>query len=78
MAREGSALSGKTPIDNSVLNAGGNEGGVKARPASGWFFADLIVNDRPDPVIANWDLKRFARGWNIDERGAGPDPKLHG
>ena len=40
--------------------------------------ADLIANDRPDPVIANHDLKRFERGVNIDERGAGPDPKLHG
>jgi sarcosine oxidase subunit beta len=29
-------------------------------------------------VIANLDLDRFRRGVIIDERGAGPDPKLHG
>ena len=33
---------------------------------------------RPDKVIENHDLKRFERGIQIDERGAGPDPKLHG
>ena len=41
-------------------------------------LADLIANNRPDPVIGNHTLDRFARGINIDERGAGPDPKLHG
>ena len=75
---DGSAFICKTPLDNLFLNAGWNYGGFKASPASGWFFADLIANDRPDPVITNLDLQRFARGWNIDERGAGPDPKLHG
>jgi sarcosine oxidase subunit beta len=78
MSMDGSAFICKTPLDNLFLNAGWNYGGFKASPASGWFFADLIANDRPDPVIANYDLQRFARGWNIDERGAGPDPKLHG
>jgi len=78
MSMDGSAFICKTPLDNLFLNAGWNYGGFKASPASGWFFADLIANDRPNPVIANLDLQRFARGWNIDERGAGPDPKLHG
>lgn len=78
MSMDGSAFICKTDISNLYLNAGWNYGGFKASPASGWYFADLIANDRPDPVIANFDLKRFARGYNIDERGAGPDPKLHG
>ena len=60
------------------LQDGWNYGGFKASPASGWYFADLIANNRPDPVIANHTLDRFSRGINIDERGAGPDPKLHG
>ena len=60
------------------LNAGWNYGGFKASPASGWYFADLIANDRPNNIIKNHDLKRFEKGINIDERGAGPDPKLHG
>ena len=29
-------------------------------------------------IIAGFDLKRFQRGVMMDERGAGPDPKLHG
>lgn len=78
MSMDGSAFICKTDIGNLYLNAGWNYGGFKASPASGWYFADLIANDHPNPVIANFDLKRFARGYNIDERGAGPDPKLHG
>ena len=78
MSMDGSPFICKTPIDNLYLNAGWNYGGFKASPASGWYFADLIANDRPDPMIENFSLDRFARGVNIDERGAGPDPKLHG
>ncbi len=78
MSMDGSPFICKTPLNNLYLNAGWNYGGFKASPASGWFFADLIANDRPDPLIANYNLDRFSRGYNIDERGAGPDPKLHG
>ena len=78
MSMDGSHFICKTSLANLYLNAGWNYGGFKASPASGWYFSDLIANDRPDPVIANHDLKRFERGVNIDERGAGPDPKLHG
>jgi sarcosine oxidase subunit beta len=78
MSMDGSPFICKTPLQNLYLNAGWNYGGFKASPASGWYFADLIANDRPDPVIENHDLERFRRGVNIDERGAGPDPKLHG
>ncbi|MGR3624050.1 sarcosine oxidase subunit beta family protein [Pseudophaeobacter sp.] len=78
MSMDGSHFICKTPVDNLYLNAGWNYGGFKATPASGTYFADLIANDRPDKVIANHDLKRFERGIQLDERGAGPDPKLHG
>lgn len=78
MSMDGSAFICKTPIDNLYLNAGWNYGGFKASPASGWYFADLIANNRPDPIISDHDLTRFERGVIIDERGAGPDPKLHG
>lgn len=78
MSMDGSPFICKTPLENLYLNAGWNYGGFKASPASGWYFADLIANDRPDPVIEHFNLQRFARGINIDERGAGPDPKLHG
>lgn len=78
MTMDGSPFICKTPIDNLYLNGGWNYGGFKASPASGWYFADLIANNRPDPVIEHFDLGRFKRGVNLDERGAGPDPKLHG
>ncbi len=78
MSMDGSPFICKTPLSNLFLNGGWNYGGFKASPASGWYFADLIANNRPDPVIANFHLDRFQRGINIDERGAGPDPKLHG
>jgi methylglutamate dehydrogenase subunit A len=78
MSMDGAHFLCKTPLDNLYLNAGWNYGGFKAGPAAGWYFADLIANDRPDPVVANHDLKRFDRGIVLDERGAGPDPKLHG
>jgi sarcosine oxidase subunit beta len=78
MSMDGSPFICKTPLTNLYLNAGWNYGGFKASPASGWYFADLIANDRPDPVIANHNLQRFEQGINLDERGAGPDPKLHG
>lgn len=78
MSMDGSHFICKTPLKNLYLNGGWNYGGFKATPASGWHFADLIANDRPGSMIENFDLGRFARGVNIDERGAGPDPKLHG
>ena len=78
MSMDGSPFICKTPLENLYLNAGWNYGGFKASPASGWYFADLIANDRPAKNIEHFDINRFARGINIDERGAGPDPKLHG
>ena len=78
MSMDGSFFMCKTPLENLYLNAGWNYGGFKASPASGWHFADLIANDRPDEVILNHDLDRFRRGYHIDESGAGSDPKLHG
>ena len=78
MSMDGSFFMCKTPLDNLYLNAGWNYGGFKASPASGWYFADLIANDRPDEIILNHDLDRFRRGYHIDESGAGSDPKLHG
>ena len=78
MSMDGSHFICKTPLDNLYLNAGWNYGGFKATPGSGWYFANLIANNRPHSDIVNHDLKRFERGHTIDERGAGPDPKLHG
>jgi len=78
MSMDGSSFICKTPLSNLYLNAGWNYGGFKASPASGWYFADLIANEQPHKYIENHNLERFEKGINIDERGAGPDPKLHG
>ena len=78
MTMDGSFFICKTPIENLYLNAGWNYGGFKASPASGWYFSDLIANNRPHDLIQLHNLNRFEKGINIDERGAGPDPKLHG
>ena len=78
MTMDGSFFICKTPIENLYLNAGWNYGGFKASPASGWYFADLIATEKPHKYIQNHNLERFEKGINLDERGAGPDPKLHG
>ena len=78
MSMDGAFFICKTPLSNLYLNAGWNYGGFKASPASGWYFADLIANEQPHKYIQNHNLERFEKGINIDERGAGPDPKLHG
>ena len=78
MSMDGTFFICNTPLSNLFLNAGWNYGGFKAGPASGWFFADLIANEKPHEYIINHNLKRFEKGINLDERGAGPDPKLHG
>ena len=78
MSMDGSFFICKTPLSNLYLNAGWNYGGFKASPASGWYFADLIANEQPHKNVQNHNLERFEQGINIDERGAGPDPKLHG
>ena len=78
MSMDGTFFMCKTPISNLYLNAGWNYGGFKASPASGWYFADLIANEQPHKYIQNHNLERFEKGINLDERGAGPDPKLHG
>ncbi len=78
MTMDGSPFICKTPIKNLYLNAGWNYGGFKASPASGWYFADLIARDQPHENISLMTLDRYRSGINIDERGAGPDPKLHG
>ena len=77
MTMDGSPIIGKTPIDNLYLNGGWCYGGFKATPASGWCFAHTIAQDRPHPLNAPFGLDRFARGYTIDERGAGPYPGLH-
>ena len=77
MSMDGSPFITKTPIDGLYLNGGWCYGGFKATPASGWCFAWTIAKDEPHEDNAEFTLDRFERGYQIDEKGAGPVPNAH-
>ncbi len=77
MSMDGSPIITRTPIDGLYLNGGWCYGGFKATPASGWCFAWTIAKDSPHPDNAEFTLERFQRGYQIDEKGAGPTPNAH-
>lgn len=76
MTMDGSPFITKTPIEGLYLNGGWCYGGFKATPASGWCFAWTIAKDSPHEDSARFTLDRFERGYQIDEKGAGPQTNL--
>lgn len=77
MSMDGSPFICKTPVDGLYLNGGWCYGGFKATPASGWCFAWTIAKDEPHADNAEFTLDRFHKGYQIDEKGAGPQPNAH-
>ena len=77
MSMDGSPIITAGPLPGLFLNAGWCYGGFKATPASGWCFAYTIANERPHALNAAMTLDRFCQGYVIDEKGAGPTPRLH-
>ncbi|ARE41349.1 Sarcosine oxidase beta subunit [Rhodovulum sp. P5] len=77
MSMDGSPIIDRTPVDGLYFNGGWCYGGFKATPASGYAFAHLLATDCPHGTAAAFRLDRFARGYVIDERGAGAQPNLH-
>ena len=77
MSMDGSPIITTGPLPGMYLNCGWCYGGFKATPGSGWCFAHTIVNDAPHARNAPFTLERFRQGRPIDERGAGPTPRLH-
>lgn len=77
MSMDGSPIIGKMPVEGLWLNGGWCYGGFKATPASGYCFAWMIAKGEPHPDIAQFTLDRFDRGYQIDEKGAGPQPNAH-
>jgi sarcosine oxidase subunit beta len=77
MSMDGSPFITKTSIDGLYLNGGWCYGGFKATPASGWNFAWLLAKDEPHEEAAEFTLDRFERGYQIDEKGVGPQPNAH-
>jgi sarcosine oxidase subunit beta len=77
MSMDGSPIITTGPLPGLYLNCGWCYGGFKATPGSGWCFAHTIVHDEPHPFNAAFTLERFHQGRPIDEKGAGPTPRLH-
>ena len=77
MSMDGSPIISKTPLEGLILNGGWCYGGFKAIPAGGLTTAHLIARDEPHPLASHLDLRRFAAGRTVDERGAGPFPYAH-
>lgn len=77
MTPDASPILSTTPVEGLFLNGGWCYGGFKATPASGWCFAWTMAKDEPHPLNAPFTLDRFRNGASIDERGAGPYPKMH-
>jgi len=77
MTMDGSPIIAKTPVDGFYLNGGWCYGGFKATPGSGWVFAHTIAQDRPHALNECFTLERFAKGYVLDEKGAGPIPGAH-
>ena len=77
MSMDGSPIICKGPVEGLYINAGWCYGGFKATPASGWCFAWTLAKEEPHLLNAAFTLDRFCQGRVIDERGAGPQPRLH-
>ncbi|SDF48436.1 N-methylglutamate dehydrogenase subunit A precursor [Celeribacter baekdonensis] len=77
MSMDGSPIIDRTDIEGLYFNGGWCYGGFKATPASGYAFAHLLATDRPHDTAKAYRLDRFAKGYVIDERGAGAQPNLH-
>ena len=77
MSMDGSPIISSGPRPGLFLNAGWCYGGFKATPAAGWCFAWTIAKDEPHPLNAAFRLDRFRSGRTLDEKGAGPTPRLH-
>ncbi|MDX0321817.1 sarcosine oxidase subunit beta family protein [Sinorhizobium meliloti] len=76
MSMDGSPIIDRTSIEGLYFNGGWCVGGFKATPASGHAFAHLLATDSPHETACAYRLDRFARGYVIDEYGAGAQPNL--
>lgn len=59
----------KTAVDGFYVDVAGS-GGFKTTPLAAMMHADLIANDRPDPMIEAYSLERFSSGRLILERAS--------
>lgn len=59
----------KTPVEGFYIDIAGS-GGFKTTPLAAQMHANLIANDRPDPIIEAYSLERFHSGRLILERAS--------
>ena len=66
---DNSPIISKTEVDGFYIDVAGS-GGFKTTPLAAMMHADLIANDRPDPLIEAYSLDRFSTGRLILERAS--------
>ncbi|MGY8794549.1 MAG: FAD-dependent oxidoreductase [Woeseiales bacterium] len=66
---DNSPIISKTEVDGFYIDVAGS-GGFKTTPLAAMMHADLIANDRPDPLIEAYSLERFSTGRLILERAS--------
>lgn len=70
MTPDYSPIMGPTPVDGFLVDVGWGTYGFKAGPVSGEAMAEAIATGRTPEPIATFDLRRFAEGRLVGERGA--------
>ena len=66
---DNSPIISKTEVDGFYVDVAGS-GGFKTTPLAAMMHADLIANNRPDPLIEAYGLERFSSGRLILERAS--------
>ncbi len=70
MTPDYSPVMGRSPLDNYWLDAGWGTWGFKSTPASGFYLAKAIAEDRIPDLIQPFRLDRFDRFDLVNEMGA--------
>ena len=66
---DNSPIISKTEVDGFYVDVAGS-GGFKTTPLAAMMHANLIANNRPDPLIEAYGLERFSSGRLILERAS--------
>ena len=70
MTPDYSPVMGRSPLDNYWLDAGWGTWGFKSTPASGFYLAQAIAEDRVPEMIQPFRLDRFDTFDLVNEMGA--------
>jgi sarcosine oxidase subunit beta len=70
MTPDFSPIMGFTPVDGFFVDVGWGTYGFKAGPVAGEAMAETVATGKVAPIIAAFDLARFAEGRLVGEKGA--------